>query len=93
MNTTLTVLALLTTSIATNEVKIGTATLNGIHYDVIAMQRITNKIIALSHPVIEAPQTHFETWTNSAPGPFFVTNFVMRGPVVLSNAVIWICEP
>lgn len=70
MNQILQVSALLVVTLSTNEVKIGTATIGYDTFDVIGLQVVTNRVIAL----------HDESWTNSYPGPFIGTNLVKMAP-------------
>ena len=70
MNQILQVSALLVVTLSTNEVKIGTATIGSDTFDVVGLQVVTNRVIAL----------HDESWTNSYPGPFIGTNLVKMAP-------------
>ena len=66
MNQIFQVAALLVVTLSTNEVKIGTATIGSDTFDVVGLQVVTNRVIAL----------HDESWTNTYPGPFIGTNLV-----------------
>ena len=82
MNQIFQVAALLVVTLSTNEVKIGTATIGYDTFDVVGLQVVTNRVIAL----------HDESWTNTYAGPFIGTNLVKTAPVtnwVATNGILF----
>lgn len=80
MNQMIQVYALLVVTLATNEVKIGTATIGRDTFDVIGLQVVTNRVISLGD----------ESWTNTYAGQFIGTNLVKVPAPVLWSTNIWI---
>jgi len=79
--------AILTVLLSTNEVHLGTATINNESYKVIGLQVVTNRIITkaiMTGPTDEKP----ESWTNTIPGPIVATNLVkapLNGTITFST--------
>ena len=85
---TIYITAILTITLTTNEVKLGTATIGPKMFDVVGLQLTTNRIVTAVG----------ESWTNTYPGPFVATNLVpskeivwMIGTnIVMTNSISWI---
>jgi hypothetical protein len=74
--------ALLTVTLTTNEVKLGTATIGTKTFDVVGLQAVTNRTVTAVG----------ESWTNTYPGPFVATNLVPAketGRVWSTNVMNW----
>lgn len=89
--------ALLTSTLTTNEVKLGTATIGPKTFDVVGLQIVTNKTVTMldSRPFVAGwdlppPRATGDFWTNTYPGPFIATNLVERPPVTNWAATNWI---
>ena len=80
MNQMIQVAAMLVVTLATNEVKIGTATIGSDTFDVVGLQVVTNRVISIRD----------ESWTNAYAGPFIGTNLVNApAPVIWGGTNIW----
>jgi len=64
----------------TNSVQIGTATIGGIQFNLVALRQDTNHIVLHEHR-----DGTVESWTNTYQGPFIQTNFVPAGNVFRTN--------
>lgn len=80
---TIYITALLTITLTTNEVKLGTATIGPKMFDVIGLQIVTNKTVTMldARPFVAGwdlppPRPTGDYWTNTYPGPFVATNLV-----------------
>ena len=67
---------ILSESLVTNEVAIGSATIGGDSFNLVALRQITNRVVRYRSPQGGDP----EFWTNSYPGPYVATNFVRSNP-------------
>lgn len=79
MNKIIQVAAMLVVTLATNEVKIGTATIGSDTFDVVGLQIVTNRVISLRD----------ESWTNTHSGPFIGTNLVKAPAPVIWGTNSW----
>lgn len=83
--------ALLTVTLTTNEVKLGTADIGQRMFDVVGLQVVTNRIVQQTYTLDAAPMLG-ESWTNTYPGPFVATNLVPAketGWVWSTNVMNW----
>ena len=82
--------AILTVLLTTNEVHLGTATINNESYKVIGLQVVTNRIIRTvqfsgsGEVTAGATMSTGESWTNTIPGPIVATNLV-KAPAFSTN--------
>lgn len=88
--------AVLTVTLTTNEVKLGTAIIGPKTFDVVGLQVVTNRIVqrstvSLNVPIQDATPLLGESWTNTYPGPFVATNLVPCeiGQVNINTNFIW----
>jgi hypothetical protein len=94
------IIALLTVTLTTNEVKLGTADIGTKTFDVVGLQMVTNRIVQQTKANLNVPHlsdpgsiTLGESWTNTYPGPFIATNLVERPPSTnwfATNSIGWI---
>lgn len=77
--------AILTVTLTTNEVKLGTATIGPKTFDVVGLQVMTNRVVKMksldgkwkfSLAEMEIFVDGNSSWTNTYPGPFIATNLV-----------------
>jgi len=84
MNTYIT--AILSIILTTNEVKIGTATINGQQFELVGLQVVTNRIVRNTSPLTgPISWSGDEYWTNQSLGPIVATNFVPRKGITIST--------